>query len=295
VKAGEAPLAEQLTVPKLRPEDEEREITQLRQELTATKEYMQSLVEQQDAANEELRSANEEILSSNEELQSTNEELETAKEELQSANEELTTVNEQLQHRNLELTQVNNDLTNLLSSTNIPVVMVGGDLRIRRLTPPAKKAMSLLPTDVGRPIGDIKPAVQVPDLDALIEEVIETVQPRDREVRDRDGRWYELRVYPYRTADHKIDGAAGVLLDIDRRKRAEEAIKEADRRKDEFLATLAHELRNPLAPIRNAVEVLRLAGDDPAAHAHARDVLQRQVRQLSRIVEDLIDVSRIVE
>ena len=103
-------------------------------------------VEQQDAANEELRSANEEILSSNEELQSTNEELETAKEELQSANEELTTVNEQLQHRNLELSQANNDLTNLLSSTNIPVVMVGGDLRIRRFTPPAQKSMNLLPT-----------------------------------------------------------------------------------------------------------------------------------------------------
>src|SRR5207237_9611839 len=139
----------------------ERELVHLRQELAATKEYLQSLIEQQDAANEELRSANEEILSSNEELQSTNEELETAKEELQSANEELTTVNEQLQNRNQELTQANNDLTNLLTSTAIPVVMVGGDLRIRRFTPPAKKVMNLLPGDIARPIGDIRPSAQM--------------------------------------------------------------------------------------------------------------------------------------
>src|SRR5262249_36084946 len=161
----------------------ERALIQLRQELAANKEYLQSLVEQQDAANEELRSANEEILSSNEELQSTNEELETAKEELQSANEELTTVNEQLQHRNLELTHVNNALTNLMASMNIPVVMVGGDLRIRRFTAPAKKVMSLLPTDVGRPFGDIKPALLVPDLEDLIGEVIDKIQPVEREVR----------------------------------------------------------------------------------------------------------------
>src|SRR5262249_39582675 len=128
------------------------ELGRVRQELSATKDFLQSLLEQQDAVNEELRSANEEILSSNEGLQSTNEELETAKEELQSTNEELTTVNEQLHHRNLELSQLNNDLTNLLSSTMIPVVMVGGDLRIRRFTPPAKHTMNLLPTDVGRPI-----------------------------------------------------------------------------------------------------------------------------------------------
>ena len=141
------------------------ETAQLRQELSSTREYLQSLIEQQDAANEELRSANEEILSSNEELQSTNEELETAKEELQSTNEELSTVNEQLQHRNLELSQTTNDLQNLLASTTIPVVMVGPDLRIRRLTPPARKIMNLLPADLGRPIGDLKANVDVPDLE----------------------------------------------------------------------------------------------------------------------------------
>ena len=270
------------------------QVTQLRQELDATKEYLQSMVEQQDAANEELRSANEEILSSNEELQSTNEELQTAKEELQSSNEELITVNEQLQQRNIELSEANNDQMNLLSSTNLPVVMVGSDLRIRRVTAPAREALNLLPTDIGRPIGDIKPPFDG-DLGAFIREVIESGQPRDKEVTDLKGRWHSLRVYPYHIANDKVTGAVIVLVDIDPHKRAEQTLREADRRKDEFLATLAHELRNPLAPIRNAVEILRLAAADSPMAVQARDVLSRQVNQMSRIVEDLIDVSRIVE
>ena len=104
----------------------EHQCQQLRQELSATKEYLQSLVEQQDAANEELRSANEEILSSNEELQSTNEELQTAKEETQSANEELATLNEELHYRNVDLAHLNNDLINLLGAVNLPIVLVSG-------------------------------------------------------------------------------------------------------------------------------------------------------------------------
>ena len=157
----------------------------MRRELAAIKEYLQSLLEQQDAANEELRSANEEILSSNEELQSTNEELETAKEELQSTNEELTTVNEQLHTRNLELNEVNNDLTNLLTSMAIPMVMVGADLRIRRYTEAARRSINLRANDIGRPLSDLKTNFDIADLDNLIREVIHQVQVREREVRDR--------------------------------------------------------------------------------------------------------------
>ena len=119
------------------------------------------MIEEQESTNEELKSANEEILSANEELQSTNEELQTAKEEAQSANEELVTVNEELRHRNAELARVNNDLVNVLSGVNIPIVMVSRDLRIRRFTPLAEKLFNLIPTDLGRPISDITPNLQV--------------------------------------------------------------------------------------------------------------------------------------
>jgi len=75
--------------------------------------------------------------------------------------------------------------------------------------------------------------------------------------------------------------------------KANEALREADRRKDEFLSTLGHELRNPLAPILNALEIIRLSGDNPEAVAHQRERLERQVRQMVRLVDDLLEVSRV--
>src|SRR5262249_35045476 len=179
---------------------------QLQQELSALREYLQSVIEEQESTNEELKSANEEILSSNEELQSTNEELQTAKEEAQSTNEELATVNEELNHRNAELARVNNDLVNLLSGVNIPIVMVSRDLRIRRFTPLAEKVFNLIPTDVGRPLSDIKPNLNTADLGEMVGQVIDSLTPHESEIRDRDGRWYSLRIRPYVTLDNKIDG-----------------------------------------------------------------------------------------
>ena len=196
------------------------EMVRLREELTATKEYLQSIIESQEAFNEELRSANEEILSSNEELQSTNEELETAKEELQSANEELTTLNEELQTRNADLGKANDDLNNLLNSVNIAIVMLDGDLRVRRFTPLAEKVMNLISGDVGRPLADINPRIIVPDLGKNIREVIDSLTPSDLDVRDVDGRWYNLRIRPYKTVDNRIEGALLAVLDVDAAKRS---------------------------------------------------------------------------
>src|SRR5579862_881737 len=136
----------------------------LRRELSASRDYLQSIIQELEAANEELQSANEEILSSNEELQSANEELDTAKEELQSMNEELNTLNDELHARNEELTILNSDLIHLLASVQIPIVMVTRDLRIRRFTPAAERALNIIPSDVGRPIGHLKPNFLCPDL-----------------------------------------------------------------------------------------------------------------------------------
>jgi two-component system CheB/CheR fusion protein len=213
--------------PEGRTVDAEQRISQMQQELSALREYLQSVIEEQESTNEELKSANEEILSANEELQSTNEELQTAKEEAQSSNEELATVNEELRHRNAELARVNNDLVNLLSGVNIPIVMVSRDLRIRRMTPLAEKVFNLIPTDVARPISDIKPNLKIEDFPALIASVIDTLTPYEGEVQDSGQRWYSLRIRPYVTLDNKIDGASIVLLDIDSIKRNLERSKEA--------------------------------------------------------------------
>ena len=193
---------------------EATELVRCREELAATRESLQAIIEEQEATNEELRSANEEIMSSNEELQSTNEELETAKEELQSTNEELTTLNDELEGRNTELENVNNDLHNLMASVNIPIVMVGHDLRIRRFTHVAEKLLNLIPGDVGRPITDIKMRLDVPRLDKLITEVVESLQTKDVELKDQSDKWWSVRIRPYKTTDNKIDGGVIAFVDV---------------------------------------------------------------------------------
>ena len=191
-----------------------RENERLKREIASMRDQMRNLIEDNESTTEEYKSANEEVLSANEELQSTNEELETAKEELQSSNEELTTLNEELQNRNAELTLANNDLTNLLGNVNIPVVMIGNDLRVRRFTPPAQKLLNLLPGDIGRRLGEIRPNIDFDQLEELAREAVDNTTLQEREVREKEGRWHLLRVRPYKTWDNKIDGAVISLQDI---------------------------------------------------------------------------------
>jgi two-component system, chemotaxis family, CheB/CheR fusion protein len=189
------------------------QISQLKQELAATKEYLQSIIEGQEATNEELQSANEEIQSGNEELQSTNEELQTSKEELESANEELNTVNEEIQHRNQQLSQLSNDLINLLNSCTIPLLLLGEDLRIRRYTPEAEKVLGFSGTDVGKPLTNVRLSVDVPQLERWMLDVMRDITMRNERVL-LQGKWYKLRITPYRTLENKIDGVVLAMVDV---------------------------------------------------------------------------------
>jgi two-component system CheB/CheR fusion protein len=408
-------------------ESEDKELARAKQELAATREYLQSVIGQQEAANEELQSANEElqsaneeVQSANEELQSINEELETSKEEIQSSNEELATVNQELHNRHQELSQSNNDLVNLLNSVQMPIVMLGPDLRIRRFTPAAERLLHLIPTDVGRPMADIQFTFGSADLEPMLTAAMDTVSVQEREVQDKHGRWYLLRVRPYRTLENKIEGAVLMLVDVDALKRTEQALRESearfemladsapvmiwinglegcqtvnrayeeftgttgqdlqgfnwtrfvhpedrdqyvggyldaftkrqdfeaqfrfrrhdgvyrwvksvgtprvmpdgeflgyvgctyditdlkeaearlhsiDVRKNEFLAVLSHELRNPLSVLRNAAHILGQRDSPPEAVEHAIEVIERQAANMARLVDDLLDVARITQ
>lgn len=227
---------------KVKQDVKDREIIRLKHELTATKEHLQLIIDEQEAANEELTSANEDILSGNEELQSMNEELETAKEELQATNEELSTVNQELQNRNFELRQLSDDLSNLLTSVNIAIVMLGNDLQIRRFTPMAEKVLNLIPADVGRQINDMKLNINVPDLEQVISDVIDTISIKEQEVQDRKGHWYYMQIRPYTTGDNEIDGAVMTLVDIDPLKRGMEKLKEAR----DYAEAIVETVRAPL-------------------------------------------------
>ncbi len=223
----------------------------LEQELTATKEYMQSVVEELQDANEELKAANEEIQSSNEELQSTNEELETAKEELQSTNEELTTVNEEQQNRNIETGRLNSDLTNLLTSVDVPILMLDADLRVRQMTPAAEQVLHLVHADIGRKVTDLRLTVDVPDLDRLVTDSIDSLHVKARDVQDRDGHWYSLRVRPYRTIENKIEGAVITLLDIDAIKRSLTMAEQATQYAEAIIETV----RKPLLVLNSDLRI----------------------------------------
>jgi transcriptional regulator with PAS, ATPase and Fis domain len=194
----------------------------LRAELAGTQEDLRSIIEEQETTNEELQSANEEILSSNEELQSTNEELETTKEELQSTNEELITVNEELQDRISDLANANSDLTNLIESADVAIVMLDTNLRIRRFTSAAQKVLNLIPNDVGRPLGDIKPNLQVADLTRLIRDAITGTRSFEQDVQDLSGRSYVMKIRPSKTQDGTIEGAILALTDVEALLRSQE-------------------------------------------------------------------------
>jgi two-component system CheB/CheR fusion protein len=221
---------------------ESRRIAALEAELAETRDYVQSIQEQHEAANEELQASNEEVQSANEELQSVNEELETSKEELESANEELTTLNEEMANRNSELNRLNSDLVNIQTSAQLAIVLLGRDLTIRRFSVPAAKQLNLLASDVGRPVSHVRHNLELSDLELLITEVIDSVRAREREVQDKDGRWFSLRVRPYLTADNTVDGAVLVLVDINDLKRAEIAIASAREYAENIIGTM----REPL-------------------------------------------------
>jgi two-component system, chemotaxis family, CheB/CheR fusion protein len=206
--------------------DAEARINALEEKLRAREEYLQSTHEELESANEELKSSNEEMQSVNEELQSTNEELETSKEELQSVNEELATVNTESQNKVNDLSRANNDMSNLLAGTGIATVFVDHQLRILRFTPAAGEIINLIQSDVGRPVGHIvSNLVNYDRLVADATDVLATLMPKEAKVQSTVGRWYVMRVRPYRTLSNVIEGVVITFVDITEMKQVEDALE----------------------------------------------------------------------
>ena len=197
----------------------ERELQRVRAEARITHEEMQT-------SQEEIRSANEELQSTNEELQSTNEELTTSKEEMQSLNEELQTVNAELQAKLQELSSSSNDMKNLLDSTDIATLFLDRHLNVRRFTHQATKIIKLIPSDVGRPITDLVSDLDDPALAADAREVLRSLVPKEKPVSAPDGRWFTVRIMPYRTLDDRIDGVVITFADITVAKTLEAKLRE---------------------------------------------------------------------
>jgi two-component system CheB/CheR fusion protein len=185
----------------------ERELEQAHQEVQTIREEMQT-------SQEELKSSNEELQSANEELQSTNEELTTSKEEMQSMNEELLTLNNELQAKMDNLSQLNNDMKNLLDSTEIAVLFMDNAMRVRLFTTGLNRIFKLIPGDVGRPITDIASDLLYPELVEHTREVLRALVFHEQQAATRDGRWFNVRIMPYRTLENMIDGVVIAFTDI---------------------------------------------------------------------------------
>ena len=190
-------------------------IETLTKELQDQEEFLKTANEKLETSNEELKSFSEELQSMNEELQSTNEELETSKEELQSVNEELSTVNTELQIKVMDLSRSNNDMNNLLAGTDIGTVFVDQKLCILRFTPALTKIINLLASDLGRPLNHIASNFIAYDSLMLdIQGTLDTLVPKEIELQTLDGKWYMMRIQPYRTLDNIIEGAVITFVDI---------------------------------------------------------------------------------
>jgi chemotaxis methyl-accepting protein methylase/PAS domain-containing protein len=190
-------------------------IASLETQLEEARDTLNTLLTEYDSASQALQSSNEETLAANEELHNINEELQAAREQVQSANEELATLNTELHDRNQELGQTTEDLVGLLASLEIPIVVMGRDLVLRRFTPAAQSLLNFIPKDVGRPLGDIRTPFDAQDLPGQVREAMEASRPVDRVVSDARGRPYALRIRPHRTSDGRIDGAVMILLDVE--------------------------------------------------------------------------------
>lgn len=202
----------------------------LEEELQHSRAYLRASVEQYETSAEELKASNEELQAMNEEQRSAAEELETSREEISAVNEELTTVNHELKSKIEELSRANADLQNLMASTDIATVFLSRDLRIKRYTPRAVEMFSLIPSDIGRPLADLRHRFEVETFTVDADHVLRTLATLEREVHTLNGQWFLLRIAPYRTLEDRIDGVVLSFVDITERREAAERLHESEMR-----------------------------------------------------------------
>ncbi|MFT7004837.1 MAG: two-component system CheB/CheR fusion protein [Sulfurimonas sp.] len=225
--------------------DRNQDISKLRKELQIQEKILQEANERLAISNEELKSFNEEMQSMNEELQSTNEELETSREELQSVNEELSTVNAELQTKVSDLSRSNNDMNNLLTSTGIGTVFVDHNINIVRFTLAVKKIINLIDSDVGRPISHIVSNIlNYKNLLKDIQNVLNTLIPKEMEVQIESGDWYFMRIQPYRSTENVIEGAVISFIEMTNIIKIREELKEAQ--SFSYMAKIVHDSRDAI-------------------------------------------------
>ena len=231
-------------------------LAELEQELAATKEYLQTTVEELETANEDVRAVNEELQAANEELQSMNEELQTSQEELRSSNEELMTLNTDYQNKIDTLREGHDDINNLLVNSQLAILFLDMDLRIKHFTPLVTEVVRLISSDVGRPLNDLTLRLDYNRLAEDVEQVLKTLASKEVEAQSDKGVWYSVRILPYRTVNNVIDGVVITFLDIT-------ALKELEiqqQRLVDYLKSIVATVREPLIVLSGDLRVVSANG-----------------------------------
>lgn len=262
--------------------DKDQYIKELQDELAYTQEILRSTLEQQKSIEEELRASNEELQSTNEELLTTNEELETAKEELSSANEELKTLNDELKARNETLTLLNSDLNNLMTNVNTAVVLVDDNYRVRRFNSAAENLMKLLPSDVGRPITDIRLGLPLNEFNSAMVAASKGEKVR-LEIQIANNR-YQMRIQPYLTAEKRPEGLIITFDDITELKTLEEKLNTIE-------SFTRHDIKNKLATLKGNLYILKntLKGQEDA------EKYLEKIAVATEAIDRILDAARIYQ
>jgi two-component system, chemotaxis family, CheB/CheR fusion protein len=208
----------------------------LREQLRQAERHIDSVREDYYLTNEDLRAANEELQSLNEEYRSTTEELETSKEELQSINEELQTVNHELKMKVDEISRAHNDLSNLMAATDVAILFLSTDLRIKRFTPQLSTLFNIRNQDYDRPIGDFTHTLDYRTLESDARAVLATATSIERTTTNSAGRTFIVRLTPYRiSSGSEHDGVVLTFIDVTAVKEVERALRDSERRLAEEL------------------------------------------------------------
>ena len=275
------------------------QLAELERELETSRNEQQATMKELELSRQEQRIATEEALSVNEEYQSTNEELLTSKEELQSLNEELTALNSQLQETLERQRTLGDDLQNILYSTDVATLFLDLDLRIRFFTPATKSVFAIISTDIGRPLADLSSLTLKDGLDDDARAVLAGLEPLERDIEAKGGKWFRRRILPYRARGDHVEGVVITFTDITSRRHAAAALEAAKKQaesanaaKSRFLASASHDLRQPLQTLALLQALLgKVVDTDKARSLVTR--LDNTLGAITSMLDTLLDINEI--